>query len=443
MRTLTLVLLLAGFAMAGDKPQIEWVGDWDAAFKLAKKSGKPVMVCINSKDGESANETTATTIYRHPLFVALTRKFVMVLISTREHSATGPCPRFGGVTCDQHLDCWKSLSAHHGDVFNTPGTNGAQISPQHAWFSPDGALLRRKEYFLSQKDLTTRMRAVLAETKKARKAGGDDGTRMAGKSDPLDGKDTAALERLKNASDKEARTAALGTLLGADKTAVYVALLELLRTTKNKGLKRDLLRVLAREKTPDIRGAAEEHLTNKDAETRSSAAVALEYLAEKESVPALLKRVKKERDAVARKNVCRALGACAGPIADKAAAKALLRAMASDKDPVVAKHAGLALHHFAGEGSKLVLKRLERSLLKTKNEDVVRAIVYTLAFVGNTESTVKALHKLDEETAEEWNKRHIHAAIAKLKATPEEQKKFAKYGDWLYWEDREDPARKG
>ena len=93
-------------AGAGDGPQIDWVGDWKEAFRLAKQAGKPVMVCINSKDGEQANERAAKNTYRDPWFVPMTRRFVMMVVSVREHAAEGVCPRFGKVTCEQHLACW-------------------------------------------------------------------------------------------------------------------------------------------------------------------------------------------------------------------------------------------------------------------------------------------------------------------------------------------------
>jgi len=435
------MLLLTTVLIAEEKPQIDWVGDWESAFQQAKKTGKPVMVCINSKDGESANEATAAKIYRDPLFVALSRRFVMVLISTREHGKAGACPRFGGVTCAQHLECWKELRAAHGETFVIPDSGGDMISPQHAWFTADGTLLSRKEYFLDKPELTKRMRAVLAESK--RSAGGGDEKATPGQNAPLDGKDKAALGRLKRAESPESRAAALGNLLATQKTAVHTALGELLQSSKNKALRCYLLRGLAREQVPGVRTVAEKLLSSKDAEIRSFAAVALEELRAKESIPALLKRLRVERDPMARKNICRALGACGGAVADKSAAKALLKVVSSDKQKVVCKHAALALRNYAGEGSKLVAKRLERAVLSTKDADLRRAIVYALAYVGNSKTTVSVLNKLAEKSREKWEKDFVSAAISRLQAPAGEEDKFAASGKWLYWEDREDPARKG
>ena len=70
LRALGLVLLaLAAPARAGDGTQIDWVGDWGDPFRQARQTGKPVMVCINSKDGEQANERAAQRTYQDPWFV--------------------------------------------------------------------------------------------------------------------------------------------------------------------------------------------------------------------------------------------------------------------------------------------------------------------------------------------------------------------------------------
>ena len=93
---LLLLALVAAFASAAPpENQVNWVGDWDKAFAEAKATGKPVMICINSKDGESANERTAKTLYRSTDFVLKSRQLVMMVLSVRSHVLKGECPRFG------------------------------------------------------------------------------------------------------------------------------------------------------------------------------------------------------------------------------------------------------------------------------------------------------------------------------------------------------------
>ncbi|MHC4819324.1 MAG: hypothetical protein ACYTF8_14870, partial [Planctomycetota bacterium] len=221
MRVIGLTLLLVAAARAGDATQIDWVNDWKEAFRQAKEAGKPVMVCINSKDGEQANERAAQKTYKDPWFVPMTRRFVMIVVSVREHAAEGVCPRFGKVTCKDHLACWKELRTEHGDEFLLPDTTDEMISPQHAWFAADGKLLQRKEYELFRDQLLQRMRAVLAAAGPAPNA-----------DVPLDDRDRAALERARR-GDKEARWAALGYLFASGKTAVSAALVDLLKNTKD------------------------------------------------------------------------------------------------------------------------------------------------------------------------------------------------------------------
>ena len=435
-RTATLVLLFWLPAGAGDKTQIAWVGDWEEAFEQARKTSRPVMVCINSKDGETANETTAKKIYRDPLFVTLTRKFIMVLVSTRAHSQDGVCPRFGKVTCKQHLDCWKELRANHGERFVIRGSRGAMISPQHAWFRPGGTLLRRKEYFLDKGALLKRMRAVLAATRNPTDPG-DDAGGSPEKDAPLNEGDRAELARLGKA-DKETRRTALANLLATEKTTVHGALIELLRRTRNVELRCSILRALAGAHVVSVRPAAEELLKHKHALVRSFAAVTLEELGSKESIGPLMKRIRSEQDKTARKNMLRALGVVGGAASDKAAARLLLKAVTNEKQKMLRKHAALALRGFRGKATRLVLKRIEQMVLRVKGIEVKKALISVLAFIGEPQTTRPVLEKVLGEMRLDYDRQFVEGAIRALGG---KSKGFST--SWLYWEDRNDPARKG
>ncbi len=451
-------LLTSVLAEGQEKPQIDWVGDWDKAFAQAKAEGKPVMLCINSKDKESANKKTAQQIYRDTGFVLLSRKFVMIVISVRTHKTSGVCPRFGKVTCQEHLDCWKSLRANHAEQFMASVMSGTMISPQHAWFRPDGTLLRRKEYFLSKAELTVRMRKVLAEIRAAKKSpesgakgtdgdvsGGEGGTGKGDKdpidvrAQPLTDKEKAEVHRV-TTSDKEGRRAALSNLLATEKTAAHTALRELLATSKSTPIRCDILRAFGRAQIVDARETIAALLNDKEALVRSFAAVALEDLRLQESIPALLKRAKRERDTYARKNMYRAAGACGGPAADKDAAKALLRALRTDKQNAIKKHAAYALHHYTGpEASKLVLRKLETAGKRSSDYGIRGAIVYTLAAIGNLKTTLPVLQKIrDDNEKNRWVRPYLNAAIRKLKG---ESAEFGRSAYFLLSEDRDDPAR--
>lgn len=436
-RRLAIALVaVAAAGMAEDQGQVQWIGDWEEAFRLARTSGRPVMVCINSLDGERANETTARGIYRDSWFVPLSRRFVMVVVSTREHAKEGPCPRFGAVTCEQHLDCWKELRVNHGDRFLLPGTSNEMISPQHAWFRPDGTLLQRKEYFLDKAELMRRMRAVLAEVSGS--SDGEDGA--PGDADAtLNARERAELERLRAAGDPESRRAALGNLLAGGKATVHAELVALLAETDRPELACALLHALGQAVIADARRCAERRLADREARVRSCAAVCVERLAHGDSVSPLLRHLRTEREAPVRRNLCRALGACGGPAGDRAAAKALLKAAEDDRDKTVRKHAVLALAGYAGEHAKLVRKPLERLASSTGSADVRRAAVFALAHVGDAGTTLGVLEKVLDEMKEDWECELARNAIARLRG---EETALDRAIVWLFWEDRDDPARK-
>jgi hypothetical protein len=436
-----LLALLPVAAAAGDDTQIEWIGDWDKAFALAKESRKPVMVCINSKDGERASDATAKDIYRDPEFVALSRRFVMVIVSTLHHRDAGACTRFGGITCEEHRACYTALAAAHGERLLTAFAQGEMVTPQHVWFTPDGLLFRRKEYWMDKAELLERMKKALEDAPSVQKEEGageeaPPGTPPA--EAPLTAADEAELTRAEG-KDGDGRRAALGNLLATEKAAARRAIVELLSRTGSADVKCDVLRALGHAQVLDARLAIEEHLEHKDPLVRSFAAVALERLGQVESVEALVKRSKVEREQVARKNAVRALGACGGPAANETAAEALLKIVNGDKQMMIRKHAALSLRAYSGEKARaLVGPKLEKAAPKAKDRGVRGAIVYTLAYVGNKETAEPVLQKILEETHDDNAKTFVREALRILRG---EGGEFSRAAWFLFWEDREDPAR--
>lgn len=443
LRTLLLFVPLVAAAAEGER-QIDWVGDWDKAWELAKQKNCPVMICFNSKDGEKANEATAKEIYHDPEFVALSRSFVMVVLSVPRHKESGPCPRFGVVTCAEHLQCEQAFAAKYGDRFASPKAHGEMITPQHAWFTPDGDLLSRKEFWMDKAELLRRMRKALEDmaAKGKEKGPGEGGTPpLEGTppaTPPLSDSEKADLAKAEG-SDAEARKTALGNLLATEKPSVRAAIIDLLNRATDAGVKCDAMRALGLAQVMDGRPAIEAHLEHKDPLVRSFAAVALERLAQKESIEPLLKRAKSEHDNTARKNACRALGACGGPAADESAATALLKTIANDKQNMIRKHAALALRAYSDEkAAALVVTKLEQLALKTKDQAVRGAIVFTLAFIGKRETTEPVLQKILEDTNDDRAKSFLRMALRILR---KESGDFGRDAWWLFWEDRDDPAR--
>lgn len=89
---------------------IKWQRSYDDAKVISKETGKPILVCVNM-DGEIASEHYAGVRYRQPEIAELYEPYVCVIASVyrhnqRDYDPTGariPCPRFGTVTCGEHI----------------------------------------------------------------------------------------------------------------------------------------------------------------------------------------------------------------------------------------------------------------------------------------------------------------------------------------------------
>lgn len=125
-------------AQAPDAHQVHWQRSLDDALAVARATGRPLFVAINM-DGESASDRIVRENYRDPAFVALTRRCVCLGASlfrhnARDHDDEGrriPCPRFGEVTCGEHV-------ALEPVLFEQFLADGERVAPRHALVRPDG-----------------------------------------------------------------------------------------------------------------------------------------------------------------------------------------------------------------------------------------------------------------------------------------------------------------
>ena len=109
---------------------IRWQRTWDDALAVARETRKPILVCINM-DGEIASEHYAGVRYRMPEIAKLYEPYVCVIASVyrhneRDHDENGQrieCPRFGGVTCGEHIAIEPILYEQFLD--------GERVSPRH------------------------------------------------------------------------------------------------------------------------------------------------------------------------------------------------------------------------------------------------------------------------------------------------------------------------
>jgi tetratricopeptide (TPR) repeat protein len=116
---------------------VHWQRSFDDAMKVAQERQMPVMVCVNM-DGEIASEHFAGVRYRSADTAARMSKYVCVIASVyrhtpRDYDETGarvPCPRFGTVTCSEHIEAERELYAKYFD--------GRRISPRHIVLDLEG-----------------------------------------------------------------------------------------------------------------------------------------------------------------------------------------------------------------------------------------------------------------------------------------------------------------
>jgi hypothetical protein len=103
---------------------------WEDALAVAKETKKPILVCVNM-DGEIASEHYAGLRYRQPDRAALYEPYVCVIASVyrhvpRDYDEQGRrilCPRFGSVTCGEHIAIEPILYEQFMD--------GRRIAPRH------------------------------------------------------------------------------------------------------------------------------------------------------------------------------------------------------------------------------------------------------------------------------------------------------------------------
>jgi tetratricopeptide (TPR) repeat protein len=111
---------------------------WEDAVAISKETEKPILICVNM-DGEPASEHYAGVRYREPEKAALYEPYVCVIASVYRHSPRDfddqgrrvLCPRFGSVTCGEHITIEPFLYERYFD--------GQRVAPRHIMVELDGA----------------------------------------------------------------------------------------------------------------------------------------------------------------------------------------------------------------------------------------------------------------------------------------------------------------
>ncbi len=132
--------------------QITWQRTWEDAVAVSKETGKPLLVCVNM-DGEIASEHYAGIRYRDPAMAKFHEPYVNVIASVYRHNPRDydengeriPCPRFGDVTCGEHIAMEPIVYGMFLDQ--------TRVSPRHIGVELDGTELYDVFYALDVKSV--------------------------------------------------------------------------------------------------------------------------------------------------------------------------------------------------------------------------------------------------------------------------------------------------
>ncbi len=144
---------------------ITWQRTWKDAVTVARETGKPILICINM-DGEIASEHYAGVRYRMPKIAKLYTPYVCVIASVYRHTPRDydekgqriPCPRFGGVTCGEHMMIEAGIFEKFCD--------GQRVSPRHIMVELDGKETYDVYYTNDTDSVFTAIRKGIAERRK-------------------------------------------------------------------------------------------------------------------------------------------------------------------------------------------------------------------------------------------------------------------------------------
>ncbi len=184
---------------------IPWQRTLADAEALSRATGKPLLLAVNV-DTENASRVFALHKYKRPEFAQLVEPFVaLIACPTRhteaDHDEAGrriPCPRFGSVTCGEHVAAEPAIFEAYGD--------GERWAPRHIGVSPEGEKLFDR--YLDQ-NLTN----VDDALKRVARAPSE--RRLRALVQSLDAADRTRLEALYDDLDSETRRHALGLAAGA------------------------------------------------------------------------------------------------------------------------------------------------------------------------------------------------------------------------------------
>ncbi len=152
---------------------VPWERTFEDALRVAELTKKPILVCVNM-DGEIASEHFAGIRYRRTETAALYEPYVCVIASVYRHNARDydqqgrrvPCPRFGTVTCGEHIAIEPLLFEEFFD--------GKRIAPRHIAVELDGKETYDVYYSWDTKTVSAALTYGVADREPPRPLANDD-----------------------------------------------------------------------------------------------------------------------------------------------------------------------------------------------------------------------------------------------------------------------------
>ena len=251
---------------------------WKDALAVAKKRRRPILVCVNM-DGEIASEHYAGVRYRQKEIAKLYKPYVAVIASTYRHTPHDYdedghrvlCPRFGSVTCGEHIAIEPILFAKFME--------GKRIAPRHICVELNGQESYDVYYAMDTKSVFQKIDDGMANRNLKPIVKGD--RSLVEKVKSADVSDRNEVETAYKAGDKDLRRA----LLEAAKKWASKPPLELLRLAVNgfdEEMARKARQIIARTKNPQATDLISEALQSPmNAQEKKSLLAALDKLGSK------------------------------------------------------------------------------------------------------------------------------------------------------------------
>ena len=228
---------------------ITWQRTFDDARAVSLETGRPIMVAVNM-DGEIASEHYAGIRYRQPEIAALYEPYVNVIASVyrhtpRDHDENGRrilCPRFGSVTCGEHIGIEPGLYDRYFE--------GQRVAPRHIGLELDSEEMYDVFYAFDTDSVFAAIRDGIANRPEppAQEPRGD--LPLVERVVSQDIADRLAVEQAYQQGDQALRTALLDAAV-ASGAAAPVELLRLAVMGFDTQLSRRARSVLAQSTSPD------------------------------------------------------------------------------------------------------------------------------------------------------------------------------------------------